>query len=78
MTTADPDCVIVTGTRSRYACRSVAEVDAHLAGLITWLAKLPKIRHDQRRVDLGRDVDQLLNARAMLASLDTLDDELAG
>lgn len=76
-----PDCAIITGTRCRYACRTVAEVDAHLAGLIAWLAKtLPKMHTGARRVaqiSFARDIDRLLNARAMLASLDTLDEDLA-
>lgn len=72
---------MVAGTRCRYACRSVDEVDAHLAGLIAWLAKtLPKMHTGARRVaqiNFARDIDRLLNARAMMASLDTLDEDLA-
>lgn len=80
MRAVDPDALIVQGARTRYACRSIAEVDAHLAGLTAWLARsLPHMHPGQRRaveVSYGRDIDRLLHARAMLASLATLDDDL--
>jgi hypothetical protein len=76
----NPDDPIVQGTRTRYACRSVAEVDAHLKGLTDWMQRtLPKMLPGARRAaeaNYGRDVDKLLNARAMLASLLTLEDDL--
>jgi hypothetical protein len=78
---AEPDVPIVTGTRTRYACRSIAEVDAHLTGLLSWLDRnLPKMHPGQRRAaeaNYARDIDKLLNARAMLASLLTLEEDLA-
>jgi hypothetical protein len=77
----DPDTPIVKGARTRYACRSVAEIDAHLAYVTDWLTEnLPQLRGSQRRtaeINGARDVDRLLHARAMLASLATLDDDLA-
>lgn len=76
-----PDVPIVQGTRTRYACRSVAEIDGHLTGLTQWLSdNLPKMRPGQRRAaeaSYARDIDKLLHARAMLTALDTLDDDLA-
>jgi hypothetical protein len=79
--TPDPDVSIVRGTRARYACRSVQEVDAHLTGLLDWLrVNLPKMRPGQRahaERNFGRDIDGLLHARLMLAALATLDEDLA-
>lgn len=79
--TFDPDVAIVQGTRSRYACRSVAEIDAHLTGLLAWLDRnLVKMHPGQRAIaqsNYARDIDGLLHARVMLAALATLDEDLA-
>lgn len=79
--TVDRDAAVLEGARTRYACRSVAEVDSHLLGITRWLAvNLPKLRGSQKRtvqLNYARDIDRLLNARALLASLVTLDDDLA-
>jgi hypothetical protein len=77
----DPDTPVVKGARTRYRCGSVEQVDEHLAYVTTWLAEnLPTLTGSQRRtveINGARDVDRLLNARALLLSLATLDDDLA-
>lgn len=78
--TREPDVTLVVGTRVRYACRSVTEVDSHLTALLEWMAvTLPKLPDSQRRTltaCCGQDVDRLLNARTMLAAFETLDADL--
>jgi hypothetical protein len=77
----NPDAPFVQGVRTRYSCRSVAEIDAHLVGLTDWMAHcLPKMFPGARRAaeaSYARDIDKLLNARVMVAAFETMDDDLA-
>jgi hypothetical protein len=75
-----PDANIVKGTTTRYSCCTVADVDKHLAALTGWLAKiLPTMTPDRQARILAvyrTDLNALLDARVMLASLDSLDADL--
>jgi hypothetical protein len=75
-----PDANIVKGTTTRYSCQTVADVDKHLVAITGWLAKiLPTMTPDrQARIQAvyRTDLDALLDARIMLASLDSLDADL--
>jgi hypothetical protein len=75
-----PDANIVKGTTTRYSCCTVADADKHLAALTGWLAKiLPTMTPDhQARIQAvyRTDLNALLDARIMLALLDSLDADL--
>jgi hypothetical protein len=75
-----PDASIVKGTTTRYSCCTVVDVDKHLAALTGWLAKiLPTMTADRQARILAvyrTDLNALLDARVMLALLDSLDDDL--
>lgn len=75
------DTVIVCGTRSRYSCRDLVEVDRHLLKLVGRLRRtLPSLTVDRQawiRQQYGVDLDSLLDARIMLRALATLDADLA-
>lgn len=73
---------IVRGTRARYSCRDVFEVDRHLYRLAVGRHRaLPyvvsQVRRDLIRRQFLADLDLLLDARLMLTALLDLDDELA-
>lgn len=71
-----PDVCIVNGVRARYSCRDVAEVDSHLRGVMSWLARnLPTLNPERQarvRAQYRYDLDALLDARVMLMALRTL------
>jgi hypothetical protein len=74
------DAPIVRGSSARYACRSVAEIDAHLKGITEWLGReLPAMHEGKRRAALRKynyDIDKLLVARVMVAAFETMDADL--
>jgi hypothetical protein len=75
-----PDVSLVRGSRSRYSCRTVADVDGHLRGIRAWLRRnLPAMTGERQARILAQyrvDLDALLDARIMLAALATLEDDL--
>lgn len=76
----NPDATIVTGptSRTRYSCRSVTEVDAHLLAITDWVKRNRYKRAQAALAKYTPDIDLLLNARVMLTVLGTLDDDLNG
>jgi hypothetical protein len=77
----NPDAPIVVGSRAKYSCRSVDEVDAHLRALIDLINReVPTYHPGKQRAAHVRyrlDIDKLLNARLMLVSWQSIDDDLA-
>ncbi len=61
-----PDLDDVIGHLSRYRCRTVTDVDQHLTIL---RARLPLLTSPKQVREHREDIDQLLDARHLLATL---------